>query len=97
MHCVHEHELHARSAGSMHVMHAQEGSKHRPGAQSERGGIVCASRHPPRPLGGVGTWKIGGQEDLEDFWIEKLPRAALEATPRGFGGPELPPGATTVN
>ena len=25
MHCVHEHELHARSAGSMHVMHAQVG------------------------------------------------------------------------
>ena len=26
--------------------------------------IVCASRHPPRPLGGLENWRLGGLEDV---------------------------------
>ena len=59
--------------------------------------IVCASRHPPRPLAGVVAWRIRGQEDLKDFGMETLPRTVPEPTPRGLGGPEIHLGATKVN
>ena len=53
MHCVHEHELHAQSAGSMHVMHAQGGLTPPTARKSERGGIPCAAHSPPRNRGGI--------------------------------------------
>ena len=35
------------------------------------GRIVCASRHPPRPLGGLENWRLGG---LEDGIMERIRR-----------------------
>ena len=70
-----------RRAQAACSMHAQEGSKHRPGAHSERGGIVCASRPPPRRLGGVEAQRTKCREDwehCEDLQIKKPPRAAPE-------------------
>ena len=43
------------------------------------------------------AWRIRGQEDLEDFGMETLPRTVPEPTPRGLGGPEIHSGATKVN
>ena len=62
MHCVHEHELHAPSAGSM--QHAcTRGSNTARALPAGRGGIVYASRYPPRPLGGLEAWRFGREEE----------------------------------
>ena len=83
MHGVHERELHAQSAGSMQHACLTRGfnTAHAHRSESERGGIVCASRHPPRPLGGVEARRIKWEEDWEnwgDLGIEKQPGAAPE-------------------
>ena len=83
MHGVHERELHAQSAGSMQHACFTRGfnTAHAHRSESERGGIVCASRHPPRHLGGVEAQrtKCGEDwEDREDLQIKKTLRAAPE-------------------
>ena len=83
MHGVHERELHAQSAGSMQHACFTGGfnTAHAHRSESERGGIVCASRHPPRRLGGVEALRTTCEEDMkdwEDLRLENPPRAAPE-------------------
>ena len=95
MHGVHERELHAQSAGSMQHACFTRGfnTAHAHRSESERGGIVCASRHPPRRLGGVGVQRTKCEEDWEDWEdlrmkkknAQSSPRGAPRGAPRGLG------------
>ena len=55
MHCVHEHELHAQSAGSMHVMHALHGDLTPHGGSQERARRDCLRFASPAEA----DWRIG--------------------------------------
>ena len=98
MHGVHEHELHAQSAGSMHVMHALHGDLTPHGGSQERARRDCLRFASPAEA----DWRIGVLEGqrlrvlrctkIGMFWIiGSLGRVlgVFQGGPEGYFGASL--------
>ena len=86
----------AQAACSMHALQGDSTPPMRIAPRASAAGLFALRVTRRGPLDARRLTGIRGEEDLEDFEIEKLPRAAPEATRRGLGGPEIHLGATKV-